>query len=142
MEPTQTVAVAKAVKEKVLKTATKEIDPGRYDVDLMVRVLGSFTKGEDFEQRLTNKINWQLGFALALSKVNDETRNKIVGDFLAAMSNGEESEEHKKLADQIKTEIQPKLDELKGTTMSTMTGKITTDLTTEVIGGGKVSKVA
>ena len=142
MNSEQTIAIAKAVKDKVSKEASKDIDPGRYDVDLLVRVLGSFTKGEDFEQKLTNKINWQLGFALALSKVNDETRNKIVADFLSAIGNGKESPEHKKLADQVKEEIQPKLDELKGTTMTTMNGKITTDLTTEVVGGGKVSKVA
>jgi len=142
MENVQVIAVAKAVKDKVAKEASKAIDPGRYDVDLVVRVLGSFTKGEDFEQRLSNKINWQLGFALALSKVNNETRDAIIGTVLEAMGNGKESDEHLELAKQIKAEIQPKLDELKGTTVTTMNGKVTTDLTTEIVGGGKVDKVA
>jgi hypothetical protein len=142
MENEQIVAVAKAVKDKVLKGATKEVDPGRYDVDLLVRVLGSFTKGEDFEQKITAKINFALLSALALSKVNKETRDSIVEDFIMAMGRSETSPEHSKLIDQVKDEIQPKLNEIKEMTVTTMTGKITTDLTTEVVGGGQVKKVA
>jgi hypothetical protein len=142
MEDAQVVAIAKAVKDKVAKAAGKGIDPGRYDVDLLVRVLGSFTKGEDFEQKLTAKINFTLLAALALSKVNKETRNNIVEDFIMAMGRSETSEEHNKLISQIKDEIQPKLNEIKEMTTTTMSGKITTDLTTEVVGGGKVAKVA
>ena len=142
MENEQTVAIAKAVKDKVAKAAGKEIEPGRYDVDLLVRVLGSFSKGEDFEQKLTAKINFTLLACLALSKVNTETRNTIVEDFIMAMGRSETSEEHTKLIAQIKDEIQPKLDEIKGMTVTKMSGKITTDLTTEVVGGGKVAKVA
>jgi hypothetical protein len=142
MENTQIVAIAKAVKEKVLKDASREVDPGRYDVDLLVRVLGSFTKGEDFEQKITAKINYTLLSALALSKVNKETRDSIVEDFIMAMGRSETSPEHSKLIDQVKDEIQPKLNEIKEMTVTTMTGKITTDLTTEVVGGGQVKKVA
>jgi hypothetical protein len=141
MESLQTIAVAKAIKDKASKAASKDIEPGRYDVDLIVRVLGSFSKGEDFQQNLTAKINWQLGLALALSKVNKETRDSIIADMLAAMSNGGESDEHKALAAQIKAEIQPKLDELKGETKTTMSGKVTTDLTAEVVGSANINKV-
>jgi len=142
MNNEQTIAIAKAIKDKVAKAASKDLDAGRYEVDLIVRVLGTFNKGEDFEQNLTAKINWQLGLALALSKVNKETRDSIIADMLAAMSNGGESDEHKALAAQIKDEIQPKLDKLKGETKTTMSGKVTTDLTAEVVGGGKAVKVA
>ena len=90
---------------------------------------------------MTAKINWQLGLALALSKVNKETRDSIIADMLAAMSNGGESDEHKALAAQIKAEIQPKLDELKGETKTTMSGKVTTDLTAEVVGSANINKV-
>ncbi len=142
MENAQIVAVAKAVKDKVSKLAGKEIEPGHYDVDLLVRVLGTFTKGVDFTQKLTAKINFTLLACLALSKVNQSTRDQIVGDFIMAMGRSDTSEEHAKLIDQIKEEIQPKLNEIKEMTTTTMSGKITTDLTTEVVGGGKVAKVA
>jgi flagellar basal body-associated protein FliL len=142
MENEQIVAVAKAVKDKVAKEAGKEIEPGRYDVDLLVRVLGSFTKGEDFDQKLTAKINFTLLACLALSKVNKETRDTIVTDFIMAMGRSDTSDEHKKLIDQIKDEIQPKLNEIKEMTVTNMSGKITTDLTCEPVGGGKVAKVA
>jgi hypothetical protein len=65
-----------------------------------------------------------------------------VEDFIMAMGRSETSEEHNKLISQIKDEIQPKLNEIKEMTTTTMSGKITTDLTTEVVGGGKVAKVA
>jgi multidrug efflux pump subunit AcrB len=131
----QTVAVAKVIKEKAVKEASKNLDPGKYDVELLVRILGSFTKGEDYEQRVTAKINYALLASLALSKVNKETRDTIVEDFLMSMGRSETSDEHKKLIDQIKDEIQPKLDEIKGMTTTKMTGKVTTDLSIEVIAG-------
>jgi len=142
MQNEQIIAIAKSVKDKRSKAAGKEIEPGTYDVDLLVRVLGTFSKGEDFQQKLTAKINYTLLAALALSKVNAETRGKIVDDFIMAMGRSDTSEEHVKLITQIKSDIQPKLNEIKEMTTTTMSGKITTDLTTEVVGGGKVDKVA
>ncbi len=82
MNNEQVIAVAKAVKDKVSKAAGKEIEPGRYDVDLLVRVLGSFSKGEDFDQKLPAKINFTLLACLALSKVNKTTRDGIVNYYL------------------------------------------------------------
>jgi hypothetical protein len=141
MENAAIVAIAKAIKEKMLKEASKELEPGHYDLDFMIRFLGGMNKGEDFEQRLPNKINAWLAFALALSKVNAETRKTIIDSVVQAHSNGKESDEHKKLVDQIKGEVMALLDEIKGTTVTTMTGKVTTDLSFEMVGLGKVAKV-
>ena len=141
MDNLQKVAIAKAVQTKVASAAGKELDAGTYEVDTIFRVQGTFRKGDEYEQNKTNKINWQLGFAVALSKVNNETRDKIVGLVLDAMSNGKESDEHKLLADQIKAEIQPKLDDLKGTTKEWCSGKINATLVAEVVGTGKIEKI-
>jgi len=141
MQSEAIVAVGKATKDKILKAASKEVEPGTYNVDLLVRVLGSFTKGEDYQTKVPAKVNWTLAFALALSKVNKETRAKIVEVVIAAMSNGQGSDESKALASQIKDEIQPRLDEIKGETMTTATGKVVTSLATELVGGGKVEKI-
>jgi hypothetical protein len=142
MQGREIVAVGEVVKDKALKAASKDLEPGQYDVDLVVRILGKLTKGEDFEQKLTAKINFSLLAALALSKVNKETREAIVEDFLMAMGRSETSDEHVKLIDQVKDEIQPKLAEIKEMTVTKMSGKVTTDLTAEVVGSGKVEKVA
>jgi uncharacterized protein YheU (UPF0270 family) len=142
MQGSEIVAVGKVIKDKVLKAASKELEAGQYDVDLVVRILGKLTKGEDFDQKLTAKINWSLLAALALSKVNKETRNNIVEDFIMAMGRSETSDEHSKLIDQVKDEVQPKLAEVKEMVVTRMAGKVTTDLTAEVVGSGKVEKVA
>jgi len=140
MQSEATVAIGKAIKEKVLKQASKDVEPGTYNVDMLVRVLGSFTKGEDYQTKVPNSVNWTLAFALALSKVNNETRAKIVQSVVAAMANGKDSPESKSLADQIKAEVQTKLDEIKAQTEITASGKVTTNLTTELVGGGKIEK--
>ena len=141
MKSAELVAIGKAVSSKLLKEATQGLDSGRYEVDMLVRVLGSFTKGEDFEQKLPNRIKWELAFALALSKVNNETRYKIINDVVGVFGKDDQSDEHKKLVQQVKDEIQPKLDDLKGITMTQMSGKISTDLSSEVMGGGKIKRI-
>lgn len=138
----QLIAVSKVVKSKVASEASKQVEPGRYDVDLLVRIFGSLKKGEDFQQKVTARINFTLLAALALSKVNQTTRDNIVEDFIMAMGRSDTSDEHKKLIEQIKDDIQPKLNEIKEMTTTTMSGKITTDLTAEVVGGPKIEKVA
>ena len=142
MNTEHVLSIAKVIKEKAVKQASKDLAAGTYEVDFLVRILGSFTKGNDFEQQLVAKINYQLLAALALSKVNQNTRELIVNDFLMAMGRSDTSEEHQKLLEQVKDEIQPKLNELKEMTVSKMTGKLTTNLTAEVVGGGQVKKVA
>jgi hypothetical protein len=142
MENAQIVVVAKALKDKVVKEASKLVEPGRYDVDFLVRFLGSFTKGEEFIQKLSAKINWRRLALVALSKVNVETLKAIVRDFLAAEQNGGDSEEMKKLEEQIKADVLPALEKLMERTETTMSGKVTTDLSVEVVGGGNVQKVA
>lgn len=141
MESTEIVAVGKAIKDKILKGASKDLESGTYNVDLLVRVLGSFTKGDDYQTKVPNAVNWTLAFALALSKVNKETRAKIVEAVIAAMANGKDSDESKALASQIKDEIQPKLDEIKEQTTRTASGKVVTSLATEVVGSGKIEKI-
>ena len=141
MDNAAIVAIAKAIKDKLVKEASKDLEPGRYDLDFMIRFLGGMNKGEAFMQKLPNKFNAWLAFALALSKVNVETRKVIVDTVIQAHSNGKESDEHKKLISQIKDEIQPAIDKLKGITETEMTGKVTTDLSFEMVGLGKVAKV-
>ena len=139
MKNAEIIALAKVMKEKAVKEASQELEAGRYELDMLVRILGSFTKGEDYETTVPNKINFTLLAAMALSKVNIETRNSIIDEFITAMENPEELE---KLAEEIKVGVQKKLDKIKGMTKTTATGKVTTDLSAEVVGAAKIVRIA
>lgn len=53
----ETVAVAKAVETKAVKAARKELVAGEtYDVDVMVRVQGEVTVGEDYTRASTSSL--------------------------------------------------------------------------------------
>ena len=139
MKNAEIVAIAKVIKDKVVKEASQELEAGRYELDLLVRILGSFTKGDDYQTTVPNKINFTLLAAMALSKVNIETRNSIIDEFITAM---EKPAELEKLAEEIKVGVQKKLDKIKGMTETTATGKVTTDLSAEVVGAAKIVRIA
>ena len=142
MENALTVAIGKAIKAKVLKEASKGLEPGQYKIDGLFRLLGDINKGEDFKQKLAAKINFALLACLALSKLNEATVDSIIEDFIMAMGRSELSPEHAKLIDQIKDKIRPKLDAIKEMTTTTMSGKVTTNVSIEEVGNSKLEKVA
>ena len=139
MKNAEIIAVAKVMKDDIVKEASKKLDSGRYELEILIRILGSFQKGADYETTVPNKINFNLLAAMALSKVNIETRNSIIDEFITAM---EKPEELEKLAEEIKVGVQKKLDKIKGLTKTTATGKVTTDLSAEVVGGSKIVRIA
>ena len=79
------VVIGSTVPEKVLKDAKKELEPGTYLVDALVRVQGTLDKGEDFEMKVAGKIDWKLLACLSLSKLNNETQDKVIENFIASL---------------------------------------------------------
>lgn len=60
-----TLALSKAVKEKMEKTARGNVGPGTYDVDFKVGIKGSVTVGHDYQTTVPNKAKpWNLVVAL------------------------------------------------------------------------------
>lgn len=49
----ETLALTKAVKDKAKKDAREGVEPGKYSIDMLVRVFGSMTVGEDYQQNKT-----------------------------------------------------------------------------------------
>jgi hypothetical protein len=86
----QGAALAKTASSMAPKTDT--IAPGDYDVDLVVRVSGSIHKENDCEKRSTNCLLTKENLIFALSKVNDDTRNKILSSIVEAYHAGVDME--------------------------------------------------
>jgi len=123
------MAVAKVVKSKDEKSASTALESGEYTVDFLVRVMGSFRKGEDFEKTMPNTIKWPLLVALLGSKVNQTTLDAVLREYAAASDSGE----FDKLAQQTKDKVQHVVDELKGTTKKMVTGPVTSTLVAEIV---------
>lgn len=135
----EVVVLAKSVSDKAFKDASKGVEPGRYDVDLVVRIHGDFLKSEDSTFTPSDKIvvDWRLLAAVLLNKVNKETRASVVSDFIAAQDNPDLLSE---LTDEIGRDVASKLNKVKKAVVEpkTITGKITATLVSEVVGNAHI----
>ena len=116
---TFTLAASKAVDAASVKAARADISVGEHIVDFLVRVTGSFTVGEDYEQRLVAKADPFALLAVALSKLNGVTIEALVREALEA-----DPEEIREIKAQASEAIQA----IKAPTMSVCNGKVTTKL--------------
>lgn len=121
---TFTLAASKAVDAASVKAARADISVGEYFVDFLVRVTGSFTVGEDYEQRLVAKADPFALLAVALSKLNGVTVDALVREALEA-----DPEEIREIKAQASEAIQA----IKAPTMSVCNGKVTTKLDFEIM---------
>lgn len=129
MQDVLKIAVAKAIGEKVVKLASKGVNPGTYRVDALVKVLGTFTKGKDYETLVPSKIPWPVLCALLASKLNQTTLDSVMAEFEKALESGDSTG----LGEQIKDRAQVVVNKIKGQTRTTATGKITTSLVAEEV---------
>ena len=121
---TFTLAASKAVDAASVKAARADISVGEHFVDFLVRVTGSFTVGEDYEQRLVAKADPFALLAVALSKLNGVTVDALVREALEA-----DPEEIREIKAQASEAIQA----IKAPTMSVCNGKVTTKLDFEIM---------
>jgi hypothetical protein len=135
------VVVGSAVPEKILKDAKKDLAPGTYLVDALVRVQGTLDKGEDFDMKVAAKVDWKLLASLALSKLNNETQDKVIGDFVGTLGvNSDEARAaQESLADGIKARVEGKIEQVMGAAPTVKAnGRVTAKLVAEVVGDAKV----
>ena len=126
----QTVAAAKAIKSKVASEASKHITPGTKTVEIVLRIFGSITKGEDYEQPITGKLpkDWMLAYLL--DRVNAATVDAMLREIPTPEDRSEATET---LMDGLKPSTAAVLDGLRETTVRDCTGKVTTSLAVERI---------
>lgn len=119
----ETIAVSKAIASKVEKEARENLEPGKYEIDTLVRVFGSLSVGEDYEQNKTASMP-QVKMLLAAIMLNGISVKAFVkryldGDFeVPAEKESELKEIWQELADSFK---------------STFKGKVTSKLEVEKI---------
>jgi hypothetical protein len=82
------------------KDKNDQIKPGTHEVDFTVNIRGFVNKGEKYETPVPGKIDWKIFAAFAMSKLNRDTLESVVNEFVTAMENGENLEtalEHEKI---------------------------------------------
>jgi hypothetical protein len=107
----ETLALAKVIKDKAGKAARSNVESGqKHKVDFRVRIHGVMDIGADRVDANAQKARPWLLAAVALSAVNEQTRQSIetrYGEMLAALNSGDASEakrieaETKKQADMV-----------------------------------------
>lgn len=123
MDNAETIAVTKAVASKVEKAAREELKPGKYDIDMLVRVFGTLTVGEDFEQNKTASMP-QMKMLLAAIMLNGISARAFVRKYL----DGEFS-----ITEEQEKEMKEIWEELAEHFKATFKGKVTSKLTAEKI---------
>lgn len=73
-----TVAVAKGIKSAAVSMASGALTVGTHNIDTLVRVVGTITKGEDYEQVQHMKVDQWGMIAVLLSKINGATIESVV----------------------------------------------------------------
>jgi hypothetical protein len=118
-------------KFKLQKSVRNAIGAGDYEVDENIRVLGTIRVGEDYDQDIVGKIPWITLLGVALSKLNGVSMKSLVREAFDAKGIDEEK---------IKSEAQAAINAIKSLGQTTCKGKVTSDLTFELLSEVVLSK--
>jgi hypothetical protein len=94
--------------------------------EFVVTLDGVLRKGKDFEQHISNKIDWMLAFAVVASMLNETSMKhamKLIN--VAHRSQKNHPEKTVELVARVKNEVEAKIAWLKKSTLRPMDGKIT-----------------
>jgi hypothetical protein len=125
----ETVALSKAVENGILKTARESLEPGTHKVSMNVRVEGTITVGQDYDTTLPNKAKpWNLVTVL-LTEVNKlRTAAGMTGIDVNQLVQMAETVDPN-MVTEAKEKAAKESAAIKAATISTVKGKVTTDLT-------------
>lgn len=114
MDAADLLAVSKFTKAKAVRD---DVEPGDYEIDVLVRLHGSIRVGEDHEAEVTAEIPWQRVAAVLFDKLNGVTIESVLSEALGDVD-----------LDGIKAEAVAAMRALKGSTLQTVKGKVTQKL--------------
>jgi len=124
----QALAITKAVKGKMVKTAREGVEPGEYAVDFDVHVAGTVRVGADYEQRVPAKAKpWDLVATLMEENARLAAAAGEAGidlDKLVKMADAVNPD----LAKEAKTKADEAIAKIKAATVSSFRGKVTADI--------------
>ena len=119
-----TVALNKAVTAAASRKASANLAPGEYDVDVLVHLVGTLKRGEDYKQEIVAKADpWKL-VAAALSHLNGVTVESLVREALTA---------DPALVKSLKAEAATAVKAIKAPTLTDCNGKVTVKLEASVV---------
>ena len=118
------IAVSKAVNAKDLKVATEQLEEGGYNVSFVARIQGGIKRGAPFKTKVAASANpWKL-LALAMGKLNANSRRKLVQESLAM---------DEASVNTLKAAVTADIKEIIAATEVDSLGRITAALTLEVL---------
>ncbi|MGI9568824.1 MAG: hypothetical protein ACR2PH_03595 [Desulfobulbia bacterium] len=118
------LGLVKAVAPAVFKTASAECETGTHSVDTTIRIKGTVTKGEEYEQVQHMKVDQWAMIAVLLSKVNGVTVDSVVREINSV---------EKDAITEIKKKAQEAMDKVKAPAKVKTAGKVTGKITYEVV---------
>ena len=133
----QKVALGKAISTKAVDAAKAEIAQSSVtNVNFLVRVSGTVKKGEDGTSESWSKCKFDLLAGVALSNVNEITRNKIIREYVelvAENDSADEKEDALAAANKIKADAEAQIKGIQGQVIVPRTGTVTAKLTAELV---------
>ena len=127
MKLSDLIAVALGKGVKGVTDASGKLSVGTHEVDAIVHVKGTVTKGEDYDQKIWHKAQPEAILAVALSKLNGVTIESIVKEAMDV------DPERITVIKKEASEAIEALKEKKGTTPCN--GKVTTKITIDQVSG-------
>lgn len=119
----ETLAVAKCVKSTALKQARDGVEPGKYEVNSLVRISGEVRVGEDYEAKKTAAMP-QKKMLLAALKLNGVSVKKFMREYIDG--------EHK-VSPEDEKELETMWNELAAEFVDTKRGRVDTKLSIEKV---------
>ncbi len=124
LSPVSLVALGVAVADKTLTETKRGLVPGKSAVDFTVRISGTVSKGQDTTGVIAQRAEpWKL-FRAAMNRLNGVTIDAIVRDAEAMTDDDTEA---------TKGHVSTALRAIKADTIGKISGKVTSDLTVEVV---------
>lgn len=102
----------------------KELPAGVHNVDMLIRIVGTITKGEDYNSVIYQSIPFDQLFTIAMSKLNGVTIKAVVKEALAQDFD----------TTNVKEEVKEAVIALTEKSVKTCSGKTTAKLAVEKIG--------
>ena len=135
MDAIQTAVVGRLVSDGAKSKASASLAAGDHKVSFDIHVEGTFRKGDDFEQEISNKVDHKSLFAAAVEAMRKAGLKVDISELVKASL----TDAAKELAKKVAVETQAVMDVIQAPTLTQCNGKITgtKGLTVTVVETGK-----
>jgi len=129
---TEIVALSKASPKANKVEPSTKLPVGTHEVDFLVHIFGTITKGEDYDSAVYQAVPFDLLFALAMSHLNGVTTESIVREALSILDQNGDTQRN--AIKEIKASVDAAVKKLVKATTKNCSGKTTAKLSVEKLG--------